>query len=131
METVTVVLPSGAELKITPAPFVEAKALYQSFLAEMKSLKLDPKAEVDVNFWKDIACTALASKQIEQAIEVCMKRATYKGLKIDGNTFEPIEARDDYFTVLFEVAKVNIQPFTKSLYAQYGHLVGMLQGAQA
>ena len=69
METVSVTLPSGAELKITPAPFVEAKALYQAFLAEMKSLKLDHKAEVDVNFWKDIFCTALASKQIEQAID--------------------------------------------------------------
>lgn len=124
---IEVKLPSGAKLKITPAPFAEAKALYQACLIELKSLRLDPKAEVDVNFFKDLACAGFSSKQVEEALAVCMQRATYNGVKVTDDVFEPIEARDDYFTVCFEVAKANVQPFTKSLYAEYGKLLGTLQ----
>lgn len=116
-------LPSGAELVITVAPFAEAKALYQAFLKELKVLKFDPKTEMDVNFFKDMFCAALSSKEIENALDVCMKRATYNGLKIDKDTFEPVEARDDYFAVCFEIAKENVLPFTKSLYAQYSPIL--------
>lgn len=124
-------LPSGRTLKITMAPFKESKELYQAVLEEMRALKLDPKAEVDANFFKDLFCVGMASKKIEAAVWVCIKRATIDDLKIDDESFEKAEHRDDYFTVLFEVAKENVQPFTKSLYAQYSNVLGNLQNVLA
>ena len=95
------------------------------------SLKLDPKEEIDANFYKDIFFKALCSKKIEAALEPCLKRALYNGNKITADTFEPVEARDDYITVCFEVARENVYPFTKSLYAKYSHLLGQLQKSPA
>jgi hypothetical protein len=119
----TVIMPSGAELKITVAPFAESKALYQAVAEEGKGLKLDPKQEVDVNFFKDLFCIGLASERIEKALQPCLRRVTYKGLKIDENTFEDVDARQDYFQVCIEVAKENLLPFTKSLYAKFSPLL--------
>ena len=122
-------LPSGAELEITPAPFKEAKALYMAVADELKGLRLNPEAEVDVNFFKDLFCTGLASKKIETALADCMKRVTYNGLKITDDTWEPLDARQDYLTACFEVAKENISPFTKSLSAQFGDVLQKLKGS--
>jgi hypothetical protein len=108
-------LPSGAELRITLAPFSDSKALYQAFLEEIKGLKVESSTEIDTNFIKDIFCVGLASKKFEVALWKCMERALYNNLKITENTFEPVEARQDYMLVCFEVAKENIAPFTKTL----------------
>lgn len=128
-------LPSGAILKITPAPFADARALYQAVMEEAKGLKLDPNADVDVNLYKDLFCVGLTSKKIESALWDCFKRCTYDSgagdLKITTDSFEPVERRDDYLTVCFEVAKENVQPFMKSLYAQYSQILGTVQNALA
>lgn len=116
-------LPSGATLKITVAPFHDAKALYQACLEELKFLKVDPNDEIDVNLFKDLFCAALSSKKIEVALKECLKRVTYNDLKIDEQTFEPVEARQDYILVCFEVAKENIAPFAKSLYAEFAPIL--------
>lgn len=120
-------LPSGAVLKITLAPFAEAKALYQACLEELRGLKVDPHEEIDVNLFKDLFCVGLSSKKIENALAACMKRSLYNDLKIDENTFEPVDARQDYMVACFEVAKENIAPFVKSLYAEYAPLWEKLQ----
>lgn len=124
-------LPSGAKLNITLAPFKDSRALYQAILEEAKVLKLDPTAEIDVNLYKDLVCLGLSSKKIEACLWKCMERATYDGLKMTEDTFEPETARDDYMTVCFEVAKENIQPFTKSLYAQYADMLQKIQSVPA
>ncbi len=116
-------LPSGAILKITLSPFAVAKELFQAVSEEAKILKLNAEMEIDVNLIKDIVATGLASKKIEACIWECMKKATYNGLKITDETFEPEQARQDYLTVILEVAKENIMPFTKSLFAQYGDIL--------
>lgn len=128
---IEVALPSGAKLAFNVAPFAEAKALYQAGLEEMKSLSLNDHAQVDANFWKDIFCVGLSSKKIEAALNVCLGRATYNGHKITNDTWEPIAAREDYMVVCFEVAKENILPFTKSLYAKYSHILEALKLGQA
>jgi hypothetical protein len=126
-----IALPSGAELKIDVAPFAVAKALYQSILEEMKAVQIDPEQEVDVNLFKDLFCVSFSSKKIELALKECMKRAIYNGARITDETWEPVEARDDYLKVCFEVAKENIAPFVKSLYAEYSHLQEMLRSVPA
>lgn len=124
-------LPSGRLLTVQLAPFADSKALYQVLLEEMKGLKLDPLAEVDVNFYKDLFCAGFSSKKVEANIWQCMKRVLIDNLKVDENTFEPEAHRDDYFTVLFEVMKANITPFTKNLSAQLSAIQGMLNSAHA
>lgn len=124
-------LPSGAVLNINVAPFKDSRNLYQAVLEEGKALKLDPGAEIDVNLYKDLACIFLASKKVENALWVCMGRCLYNGMKIVEDTFEPESARDDYLRVMFEVAKENVLPFTKSLYAEYSQVLGALAKPQA
>jgi len=125
-----ITLQSGVELKITLAPFSEAKELYQALLKEIKDLKLDPEAEIDVNFFKDIFCSSMASKQIEEALKKCLQRCIYgkeRIVNIDA-IFESEVAREDYVEVCFEVARANVMPFTKNLYAQFSKIKETLIG---
>ena len=126
-ELKVVTLPSGAMLKISLSPFKVARELYRAVLEEAKGLKFDPKQEIDVNMFKDLFCTAVSSRKIEETLWECFKKATYNGLGITEDTFEPLDARDDYLTACLEVAKVNILPFTKSLFAQYGTALGEIR----
>lgn len=127
-ESKVIDLPSGAKLEITVAPFSEAKALWAAVASELKGLKLDPEADVDVNFWKDLFCTAIESKKLEDALRACLKRCTYNGKRIiDDSIFEPVEARDDYLAVCYEVTKENVSPFMKSLSARYAALIEQIK----
>ena len=108
-------LPSGAKLRISLSAFAVSKALYQAVLEELKGLTLDPNADVDVNLFKDLFCAGFSSPKIEKCLNECMKKALYNEKHIDSGTFEPLEAREDYMSVCWEVALFNILPFTKSL----------------
>lgn len=123
-------LPSGAVLKISPSPFATAKALYQSFLREVRGLKINSKMEMS-EIYKDLFCIGFSSPEVEKALWECMARCTYNGgrgdLKIDADTFEPIAAREDYLQVCTEVAKENLMPFTKDLYAEFRRLLAILE----
>jgi len=115
-------LPSGAKLKITLAPFADSRELYQAMLEEMKLIDFKSTMQFS-EIMKEIICYAFSSKRLESCLEKCFKKCLYNSgngdLKIDKDTFEPAEARDDYLTVCLEVAKENIMPFTKSLYAKF------------
>lgn len=124
-------MPSGAILKVQPAPFAAARTLYQAVLEEAKGLKFDPEAQVDVNFFKDLFCAGLASKKIEAALAECFKSALYNDLKITNDIFEPVEAREDYIMACFEVAQENIKPFTKNLLLQYATIFQKMKAVQA
>ena len=111
-----ITLPSGAKLEIDLAPFADSNALNKAVAKELKSMKFDPELNLaDPVFIKDLACTAFSSDEIMDALEVCFKRCTYNGLKIDSTTFEPEEARQDYFVVCREVLIEQIRPFAKGL----------------
>ena len=126
----TIVLPSGVELQIAPAPFADAKDLYQAFLVELKHLQMDGTQSIDHNFIKNLFCIGFSSKKIEDKIWKCMSRCLYDKLKITQDTFESEASRSDYFDVLFEVAKVNIMPFTKNLYAKFASITGTIASSQ-
>lgn len=122
-------LPSGAILKMGVNPFEVSRTLYQAVLDEMKSLPFHSQEEIG-NLYKNMLCAGFASKKIEAALWECFKKCQYcdgRGeLKIDKDTFEPLEARFDYIDVCMEVAKENIGPFGKGLYAQYQILLEMM-----
>jgi hypothetical protein len=131
MSSEKIKLQSGAELAITLAPFEDSKNLYQALLSELKVLKVEYNTEIDVNFFKDIFCVGFSSKAVEAALWKCMSRVTYNDLKVTKDTFEVEEARQDYFDVCFEVARANIAPFTKNLYAKYESVRAKLKPNQA
>lgn len=128
-------LPSGATLKVAPSPFAVSKALYQAVLRELKSVTVNSKSDM-AELYKSIFCTGFASAEIEACLWECFKRCTYNDgrggadLKIDQDTFEPLERRDDYMVVCTEVAKDNILPFVKSLFAGYKEFLSMTANIQ-
>lgn len=128
METIT--MPSGAQLKIGLAPFKEAKALYQAVLAEGPGIKVESTDKVE-NAVKDLLCIMLSSARIETALKPCMERCLYGGKKIDDQSFEPKDARQDYVEACYLIAKANIEPFTKSLYARFSQVQDLLKSTPA
>jgi hypothetical protein len=126
-----VTLPSGAKLKITVSSFAVARDLFQAVSEELKGLHFEHSTEIDIGFFKDLFCTGMASKKIEKCLWECMKKATYNDLRISEDTFEPVEAREDYIPVMLEVAKENLVPFTKSLYASFGEVLKKTMPTQA
>lgn len=123
-------LASGATLKIGDAPFPEAKALFQAFLVEARSIPL-VKWDEQVNVMKDIFCAAFASEKLEAALWVVMGRSQYNGLSITAAVFEPKKAREDFVEVCYLVAQENLQPFTKSLYAKFKEIFKLVESIQA
>lgn len=114
-------LPSGAELEIQLSPFSDASALNKAVAKELKALKIDGELELnDPNFIKDLVCSAIASEEIMACTWQCFRRCTYNGNKITVETFEPSEARGDFYIVCKEVLTANIGPFFQSLLSQFG-----------
>lgn len=127
-----VTMPSGAVLKVNPAPFADAKNLYQAVLEELKEVKIKTGDET-AQLLKDIACFAFSSKKVEQALTKCMEKCQYgdRNLKIDGDSFSAPEARKDYVPACVEVAKENLEPFMSGLFAGLSILSSLIPDAQA
>lgn len=125
--TEDITLPSGKTLKITLAPFADAKALYQACLEEIRTLRLDPAAEIDVNLFKDLFCLGFSSKKVDACLTACLKRVLYDNRRITDETFEDVSAREDYPFVLLEVAQANLRPFVRHLSSRYSTLLQSLK----
>lgn len=120
-----VVLPSGRKLSVQPAPFKEAKALYQALATEFLRADIDGEAEL-ANLIKNVMCLAISSPRVEAALEPCLRRCTYNSLRISEESFESEEAREDYLDICIEVSKENLTPFTKSLFAGFKGLMAVV-----
>lgn len=119
-----VVLPSGNKLEVSPAPFKDAKRLFQAVGGDFLKINLGEGDAELIDLLKNAICIGVSSPAIEAALEPCLKRCIYKGVKITPDTWEPVEAREDYLDVCVEVARENVGPFTKSLFAQFKVLSG-------
>jgi len=129
-------LPSGAVLKVTCAPFATSKALYQAILKELRMARGDTITDIG----KEIFCLGFSSLEVEACLWECFKRCSYNAsagpgagadLKIDKDTFELVERREDYFKVCAEVVKENVLPFAKNLYAEFQNYLSMFGTTQA
>lgn len=123
-----VTLNSGATLKMGVVPFVDAKAFYQAVLEEARSVSISEDQEIGANLIKDLFCTGFSSKKIDSCLKKCMDRCLYNGIRITDETWEPMEAREDYLQVCIEVAKETLAPFVKSLYAEFSTVMPMILG---
>jgi hypothetical protein len=125
--TIKTILSSGAKLEITPLPYLKAWGVSQDVLKEVKKLNIDINTLKTIDFKNLMAvdalsfagplCEILSNEKIVEAANICMERCTYNGLKIDSETFEKIEARQDFLPVVFSVLKENISPFFANLFS--------------
>ena len=119
--------PSGAKVVINPADFEAAMELKSCIMRELS--KADVKMELSAlakqqdgeQKDRDIAdivklfATMDASRDVQNAVFDCLIRCTYSGEKITRNTFEDVNARQDYYDIIFHCIKENLTPFAKSL----------------
>ena len=129
-------LPSGAELEMTLAPFMEGERLFSATAECLKGVKVDGNADVsdltsNLNSLKDMFLGCLTSQAMKEAILACLKRCTYNKQRITSwDIFDDIQAREDYLAVCWEVVKFNLTPFTKSLISKFNEVtknIGMSQ----
>lgn len=125
-------LPSGATLKLNAAPFRDAHALFQAFLAFQSIINQFYPAELlkkedQKEALRSLIPWALSSQQFHQALTVCFKRCLYKtnipgptdaDLPVNDKTFETPEARGDFAKVCVEVAVENLDPFMSGLWRE-------------
>lgn len=123
-----VTLPSGAILRITPAPFADAKALYQAVMAEARGIELSSSMQF-MEIAKNLVCVGVASRAVDAALAKCLSRCTYNNEKLEDKTFEPAEARADYTMVCAEVMEENLLPFFKSLSVVFERLLSMVDSS--
>ena len=114
-------LSSGFILKITPATFSDANALYKEIASECKAIKMS--SDINENLIKDVMCILISSDKIESCIWKCFERCTYNGIKIETELFEDEKTREVYFSICKEVMLYNVAPFLKSLYSEFVPLV--------
>lgn len=123
------ILPSGAVLTVTPLPYGEAFDVTQMISREVD--KIDLKLPTDVDFKdsdavtkymlshiddiKSPICKVISSTKVLEAAHKCMKKCTYNGLRIVGDTFDPVEARKDFILTCFYALKENVSPFLEGL----------------
>lgn len=79
-----------------------------------------------LNLTKNHLCVAFSSEIIQKALWKCMGASTYLSeagdLKIDRDTFEPVQVRGDYPVVAMHVMQETLAPFGKSLLLVFSRL---------
>lgn len=129
-------LPSGAELEMTLAPFMEGERLFSATAECLKGVKVDGNAEIadltsNLNSIKDMFLSCLTSQAMKDAILACLKRCTYNKQRITSwDVFDDVKAREDYLTVCWEVVRFNLSPFTKSLFSKFSGLIESTKTSQ-
>lgn len=109
---------SGAEVKINVADFITSMKLKKAVVEAVKESDVDVSS-IDLNNLKigaidsilQIILTADSSDKVEDAIFKCLARCTYNDTKITRDTFEPVEARKDYYEIVIACLKENLTPF--------------------
>ena len=111
-------MPSGALLKIGDVPFTEAHDLQKAMAYELRQIEMTTTMDISAVI-KDAVCTAIYSDKFNAALKTCFKRCLYNDSQISDDTFEPIEARGDYYNVCFEVTQEVTAPFVSGLLLKY------------
>ena len=125
------------KLEITPASFKIAnnltKAIERAIATSPLKLNVDQINFTDV-FKSKLSEGALGemiksvlhifiSDEVENIAFQCALRALYDNQKVDEDFFEKEENRSLYYPIMFEIIKVNVSPFSKSLLSLFGGLL--------
>lgn len=113
---------NGVDLVIEPADFISAMKLKNAVLKAVKESGVDV-SKIDLEKINaaslqpiiEVVLSADTSEDVEKAIFKCLERCTYNGERIIRETFEPVEAREDYYEIVIACLKENLAPFFKNL----------------
>jgi hypothetical protein len=70
----------------------------------------------------EVILTVDSNDKVEEAIFKCLARCTYNGEKITRSTFEPIEARENYYETIIYCLMENLSPFYAPLRSKFKEL---------
>ncbi len=146
MANVEDVLPSGAKLVITTAPFADASALLDAILKELRGMRFGGNADIDPanpgGVFKDPSSfmagvdrllTVATSDEVKTALFKCCERCSYEGMKVTRALFDDPkygdQAREDYFTLAAKVVEVNCKPFFKQTFSGLKGIMGALNAS--
>lgn len=111
---------NGVDVKITPADFISSLKLKNVVLKAIKDSEVDiSKIDLDkittssLQPILEVVLAADTSEAVQSSIFKCLARCLYNGEKIITETFEPIEAREDYYEIVIACLKENLMPFFK------------------
>lgn len=109
-------LPTGANLTVSEAAYVDADALLKSLVRCAKGVKLgDDFMKADVTILKEILVDAITSDEVDKALFKCAERAAYENVKVTKDLFDDPKlkdkARPDRFLIFWYVIEVNCGPF--------------------
>ena len=124
---------SGKRIVINIASFKESAQLKACIAKELLTQNIDLgnadslaglKDELNnsvpklLNTAKNLLLSCEVSEEFNKALFNCLQHCTYDGIQITEELFDPHckpEAREDYYTIVFECIKENILPFFKGL----------------
>jgi hypothetical protein len=134
----TATLPSGSKLSMQVASWGIVGRLRWTLSAQLKAVHLDFSnglvrsllvaaatgdrdailkaiAGEDLETFKNLVLQLAGSPELESAVFDCALCCTLNGVKITKDIFEDEDARSDYYPIVWEVLKLNLRPFFKSL----------------
>ena len=122
-------LASGNELDMSSQAFAVGSGMYKVICRELKNVDIKdgidfrtffdkksvPKGE-EINFIKDIFFSISSSEEFEALLFKCFEKCNWNKRKVVPALFdESDEAKADYIEMAWEVSKLNLAPFFKSL----------------
>lgn len=107
---------SGASVQIGVAGWEATMRLKNAAFRELAKVGLDIKGmklskDMDISGLISAFLAVESSPEVYEALWPCLEKSLYNSKKITKNTFEPEEARQDYYEILLEFLKVNFTPF--------------------
>ena len=129
-----VTVSSGAKVVVNIADFDDAMTLKNAIASELAKGKLQleglTQGDLDIQNMMSldmkviepllqVALTIDSAPEVNKAIFVCLEKCLYNGEKITKQTFNPEEARADYYEIVIACLKVNLTPFFKGLLSKF------------
>lgn len=124
---------SGAKVKINVADFEDAQNLKFAIQKALKNENVELSSLNDLmssDAWPiaKIIMAVDSSKDVNEAIWPCLARCSRNGDKITKMTFEPVDARKDYYEIVVACVKENILPLFEGVFALSKSLFSKPQG---
>lgn len=116
---------NNAKVVLNPAGLDEAfklKSLVEKSLIKqnINIFEILDKGEISFEDLVQLAMVVDSDIDVFNACFECMKKCTYKDVRITKELFEDESARGDLYEILFYCLKVNVYPFFKHLLSSFG-----------
>ena len=131
-------LPSGAKLYVSVSSFGNVKTLHDAVLGEMRGKGVEDldleqlekavkgKDTAGLGLFLDKIMSIVISKPVENAIFACAEKALYRhngsiesSVQVTRALFDDPKimekAREDFYAICMNIARINLQPFIKAL----------------